>query len=259
MNGMMWQKSWLIPLWAIDFIWLLALLIPACMGKCICHSQHYRKITNEFKWPTGINFGAAEGSDLKIAIVCLSAISIVLDIVAIILFAKQKLHPLVFLGFQGIKTVFWFAIFIVDAHAAANAGDNGLHLLFSTPIFLCSVCQLIYGSAVTYRVRAGKVAYPAEGGVAGFTGKDSPQRGSFAGHRPDGIGAAIPLTSNPPNGPLREASPAQSGASSAAPGLKAVLPHSDVKSASAADNYCDDGGTSAERSYEMQGVAYRDS
>lgn len=112
--------------------------------------------------PIGSNFGL-EGPYFKVAVACLSVISIILDIVAIILFAKQKLHPLVFVGFQGIKTVFWFAIFIVDAYAAATLGGNGLHLLFSIPILLCSICQLIYGSTVAYRLRAGKVAYPAEG------------------------------------------------------------------------------------------------
>lgn len=181
-------------------------------------------------------------------LVIMSGISLIFDITAIILLARQKLTPVTYLVFQCIKAAFWTYIFVGDMIAVANYGIPGLALLFSVVLFATSIGQLIYGSVIMHRKRAGKLLF--RGNYSGvesghLAGHESPPRGSYAAYNPHGM----------PPGPFRDPSPdrAPSPAPSSSTAQQSL--HPAFKQSGAASDHYD--ATAAQQSYEMQNTAYR--
>lgn len=185
-------------------------------------------------------------------------LSLILDITAIILFARHKLSPVTYLVFQCIKTVIWTFIFVVDIISAAEGNENAFSFLWTTVLFATSIGQLAYGSTIMHRKRTGFYERGAYRGVENAdgaathlnTGYESPPRGSYAAYNPNGA---------PPN-PFRDPSPAPSTAAAQNPAAThpAFRP-SDVGGEASA--YYDppakyDSNHGAPQSYEMQERAY---
>lgn len=113
----------------------------------------------------------------------MSALSIILDIVAIALFARPELQAFMYLILQCIKTVFWKFALILDIVAAIRSEDVGLTFLCSTIEFGSSRGRLIYGFIVFHKkatdIILGRGGYKGVGaGMADYQSYDDAPRGS---------------------------------------------------------------------------------
>ena len=88
-------------------------------------------------------------------VVAFGAITIILDITEIILFARQKLRPVANIVLQSIKTLFWTVYFCFAIAAIVEYNTSGLSILFAVILFGSCLCQLGYGAMILHRHRNG--------------------------------------------------------------------------------------------------------
>ena len=135
----------------------------------------------------------------------LSAFTIILDIVEIILAARHKLRPVGNIVMQVIKSIIWTFYFVGTIIGIARGGASGLSIFLVLILFLTCMAQLIYGSVILHRHRKGTLYRGnyalAEGGQAAYTGYNAPPLGAY--NAPYDSGAQ-----NPFRDPSRDASPA---------------------------------------------------
>jgi len=156
-----WLKRVLIPFWVIRIFFMVI-------------------IVGLYAWALSLVASDYAGSYLAgpIVLMILLAICLILDIVSIILYARRKLKPKVFLIFNVFQTLFWLVIWIIEivnasgnpSGAATGAVILGLIVLYVPPppfkklegrtqltIFphhsLSFVGLLIYASIIYHRTR----------------------------------------------------------------------------------------------------------
>ncbi|KAK5124029.1 hypothetical protein LTR85_002226 [Meristemomyces frigidus] len=234
MHDGIWLKRVLVPFWVVDLIWFLVILIFASMDVGLYNEE------------SGIDVIEAA------VLLAMSSISMILDVTAIVLLARHKLTPVTYLVFQCVKTAFWTYPFIVDIVLSAHHYKTGLSFLFTVVLFCTSVGQLAYGSITLDRKRKGKLPHRGQyTGVEGghlAAGYETPPRGSYAAYNPYGA---------PPN-PFRDPSPARGPSPAAsAPTQQPTAMHPAFRPSGEANEYYDPSSV-GDRSYEMQGTAYRD-
>lgn len=197
------------------------------------------------------------GSLAAILLLAMSAISIIFDLAAIVLFARHKLQPVTFLVLSCIKSIFWIFIFAVDIADAVRGDTAGLVAAFalSAVLFLTSVGQIVYGAVVHHRKRKGITGRGNYGGVggagAGYRGADydrTPRASvSYAN------GGAPP---NPFRDPSREPSPAAAQRVPLTAAQEPSLSHPAFRKSGENETYYNNEPPHA--SFEMT-TAYRDS
>lgn len=200
------------------------------------------------------------------------AISIILNITAIVLFSRHKLTPVIYLVFQCIKAAFWTAIAVLIILASLEyylsiatvvlmvvflgtsfGFDISFHHRSTHPrILMHTDRQLIYGSVIFHCHRKGKLS--RRGRYAGvedgpeLANDDLPPRGSYAAYNPHNI---APL--QPSSLANREPAPDYSGTSAL---QHPTTMHPAMRPIGAPAEYYD--ASAAQPLYELQGTAYGD-
>lgn len=144
-----WLKRVLVPLWAFQLIFILALMSVIVW---LCAYSGFQ-ITN-------------------IIVLIISVVCTVLAATEIILFAATRLHPLIYLILQLVKTVTWlvlFALVVVDTirvqkveeSRGYSSGISSVYLFLegfveTLVLFLTSLGALIYASVIYHRHRRAK-------------------------------------------------------------------------------------------------------
>ena len=113
-----WLKRVLVPFWAFQLTFILALISVFIWLRAYSGSQVYanplpssfphHQLHHNFRSPDRPN-------STNIVILIVSAICAVLSVTEIILFAATRLHPLTYLILQLGKTITWFVLFVLAA------------------------------------------------------------------------------------------------------------------------------------------------
>ncbi|KAI3324766.1 hypothetical protein HD806DRAFT_54635 [Xylariaceae sp. AK1471] len=80
----------------------------------------------------------------------ISALTIVIDIVEIVLIARKNMPPALYLSFACIKTLIWLIIFVLDLITLAIVG-----IILSAIVVITSVVQLAFGARIVHKKRKG--------------------------------------------------------------------------------------------------------
>ncbi|KAF1813832.1 hypothetical protein P152DRAFT_393745 [Eremomyces bilateralis CBS 781.70] len=132
-----WMKSVLIPLWIVkNIVRIIMIGIYAVAFGAVDHYTHTR---------------IYDVAVLSIHI-ALCAISVVLDITSLVLFARQMLSPKVFLVFSIVQALIWVGSYILNIFLALR---DATAAAIALTIVLCPayVGALFYASTVFYRYR----------------------------------------------------------------------------------------------------------
>ncbi|KAK3662281.1 hypothetical protein LTR22_006814 [Elasticomyces elasticus] len=157
-----WLKRVLIPFWVIEIIWLIIVLILS--------------IFDFFWWD---RLPSERWISISVVELPFAAVSIILDITAIILFARRNLSTTTYLVFQCLKGAGWAAMFLIDVIFARYG--TAKDLLFTIVLLGTSVGQVAYGSVLVHRRRKGTLVNDcethhkgAESGPPGYTPTEQP-------------------------------------------------------------------------------------
>ncbi|KAK3627709.1 hypothetical protein LTR56_019054 [Elasticomyces elasticus] len=99
-------------------------------------------------------------SSISVVELPFAAVSIILDITAIILFARRNLSTTTYLVFQCLKGAGWAAMFLIDVIFARYG--TAKDLLFTIVLLGTSVGQVAYGSVLVHRKRKGTLIHDCE-------------------------------------------------------------------------------------------------
>ncbi|KAK5730833.1 hypothetical protein LTR15_000771 [Elasticomyces elasticus] len=206
-----WLKRVLVPFWVIEIIWLIIVFILS--------------ILDFFWWD---RLSSERWISISIVELPFAAVSIILDITAIILFARRNLSTTTYLVFQCLKGAGWAAMFLIDVIFARYG--TAKDLLFTIVLLGTSVGQVAYGAVLVHRRRKGTLIHDCE---AHHKGVKSGPPGYTPAEQP----------AEPRVGESVSADPVKSRASGSSGREQGV------------DYY---NGAAAQQSYELQGVARQD-
>ncbi|KAF2812563.1 uncharacterized protein BDZ99DRAFT_474715 [Mytilinidion resinicola] len=133
-----WKKRVLFPFWAFRTSFMVFLIGIYIWAIVIIRSRH--DIEN-VSWGVIILF-------MLLLIICL-----LLDIMAMIMFAKHSLKPGAFLLFNVIQTTIWTVILVLDIVALARPGVNRIGLLGTILVFASFLALLIYSLVIFIKER----------------------------------------------------------------------------------------------------------
>ncbi|KAK5702548.1 hypothetical protein LTR97_003493 [Elasticomyces elasticus] len=118
-------------------------------------------------------------SSISVVELPFAAVSIILDITAIILFARRNLSTTTYLVFQCLKGAGWAAMFMIDVIFARYG--TAKDLLFTIVLLGTSVGQVAYGAVLVHRKRKGTLIHDCEmhhkgveSGPPGYTPAEQP-------------------------------------------------------------------------------------
>ncbi|KAK4561162.1 hypothetical protein LTR86_005117 [Recurvomyces mirabilis] len=250
MHDRVWLKKVLIPFWVVELGFLLVIIIFGSLSLASLveeeayYPTYYRGVIKALYLGTGV-------------LLTMAIISTAFVIASIVLFARHRLNPITFLVFQCIKMCFWTYVFVASIINISGRGSFASSIIFSAPLFACSLGQLIYGSVIMHRKRKGLIGRGEYTGVKpssqAWGGYESPPRGSYAGYNPQGA---------PPN-PFRDTSRASSPNPAARQEPMSydtappVVSHPAHRKGEAEMYYNTPGATN--QSYELQNTGYRGS
>ncbi|KAK5714720.1 hypothetical protein LTR17_017110 [Elasticomyces elasticus] len=142
-NNDIWLKRVLVPFWVIEIIWLIIVFILS--------------IFDFFWWD---RLPSERWISISVVELPFAAVSIILDITAIILFARRNLSTTTYLVFQCLKGAGWAAMFLIDVIFARYG--TAKDLLFTIVLLGTSVGQVAYGSVLVHRKRKGTLIHDCE-------------------------------------------------------------------------------------------------
>ncbi|KAI7175495.1 hypothetical protein KC316_g10074 [Hortaea werneckii] len=145
-NNNLWRRTILIPFWIIDLMLFLAIAAFAGIQIRGFRSNH---------------------EPAPIVMVVMATSSFILEVMAMVLFARRTLQPSVYLAFQCVKTCFWTIFLFLDVAAVAYTAKSKWHkvstvsaalpvpldFLLSGSVFVAALSQLLYGSVVYHKYR----------------------------------------------------------------------------------------------------------
>ncbi|KAK5688564.1 hypothetical protein LTS10_000542 [Elasticomyces elasticus] len=210
-----WLKRVLVPFWVIEIIWLIIVFILS-----ILDFFWWDRLPSE-RWITETD----TSNSISVVELPFATVSIILDITAIILFARRNLSTTTYLVFQCLKGAGWAAMFLIDVIFARYG--TAKNLLFTIVLLGTSVGQVAYGSVLVHRKRKGTLIHDCE-----------------THHK--GVDGMLP-SYTPSEQPVKP----QSGGSVGADPVKSTAFGSSSRQGGV-DYY---NGAAAQQSYELQGVA----
>ncbi|KAK5699295.1 hypothetical protein LTR17_023351 [Elasticomyces elasticus] len=164
-----WLKRVLVPFWVIEIIWLIIIFILS--------------IFDFFWWD---RLPSERWISISVVELPFAAVSIILDITAIILFARRNLSTTTYLVFQCLKGAGWAAMFLIDVIFARYG--TAKDLLFTIVLLGTSVGQVAYGSVLVHRKRKGTLIHDCEthhkgveNGPPGYTPSEQPVKPQSGG------------------------------------------------------------------------------
>ncbi|PSN73564.1 hypothetical protein BS50DRAFT_569089 [Corynespora cassiicola Philippines] len=159
-----WKKRILVPFWIVRILAMIFVIAIYAYALKVLRDQGTSR-----EYP-------AMGVIIVFMLMIIGVL--LLDVLAIILFLKDKLNPTVFLIMNSTQTGFWGGILILDLIAIAR-GANAVGIALTVGIFLSFVGLLIY-AAVNYH-RARKAAQRGHYAPAHNPAAPAPQSASY-GH-----------------------------------------------------------------------------
>ncbi|KAL9067722.1 MAG: hypothetical protein Q9161_006714 [Pseudevernia consocians] len=173
-----WLKRVLIPCWAFQLLFMLALIYVFVWLRAYSGFQKYL-IPSPSSPQISLQLPLTERpNSTNIVVLLISAVCTVLCVTEIILFATTRLHPLTYLILQLVKTIIWLVLFALaavdtvrvqgemkaeEAQEYSLGNTSGYFLLEgfveTLVMFVTFLAALIYASVVYHRHRRVKAHF----------------------------------------------------------------------------------------------------
>nr|POE63150.1 hypothetical protein CFP56_04053 [Quercus suber] len=189
-----WQKRVLIPFLVVEILWVVIyiasgiVLLVGASNLSDADLEDYNSDYTDEEYDRARQIIAIAGGVL----VGVCSFILLLDCIAIILWARHRLMPATQVGFASVKTFIWLVILILNVVSVVRAGGFGF--IWSIILFANALGQLIYSSVILHRYRKGNFS----------------NRGVYTAAPMPVVAPAFDTAYNPPN-PFRDPSPARSG------------------------------------------------
>ncbi|KAF2725576.1 hypothetical protein K431DRAFT_343006 [Polychaeton citri CBS 116435] len=169
------KKSINVTAWVLQILLSLIALGVGAWGLAV-----WNKIKNDSEFDDYQKYSSTITGVYAVQIV-LACITILLDIAEIILSAKSRLLPAIYLTSACIKTLIWGVIFILGLVSLALGS-----IIMGGIIFITSLIQLVYGARIVHKKRRGTLSggsyKPAANGQEAELG--FAPSGSYAAYNP---------------------------------------------------------------------------
>lgn len=149
MYGDLWLKRVLIPLWVIQLIFTILVLLSASVGLGVWQ-ENADDFSEEYDNTEDVEKAIKIGAGVYIAV---SSVTILFNIVEIVLFARKRLNPIVAVVLNSITTLIWVVIVILAIVALVQSGVSVLGFIFFLVITATCKGKLLYASMVLHRYR----------------------------------------------------------------------------------------------------------
>ncbi|KAF1991319.1 hypothetical protein K402DRAFT_122938 [Aulographum hederae CBS 113979] len=163
------QKRVLIPFWVLRMLFSLALI--GIYATAVGFVAYYNDNNdNDSYIDNSRPSSSVEKTAVAVVAVLLAfmVISLIFDIVEIILFARRRLTPVVFLVLNVLQTAIWLVFFCLAVAGAATTRNGALGTVLYLITFLLSLGLMIYASVVLHRHRSSRGAYTPANQTSGL-------------------------------------------------------------------------------------------
>ncbi|OTB05618.1 hypothetical protein M426DRAFT_319603 [Hypoxylon sp. CI-4A] len=163
------KKKVNVTAWVIQGIACIVLIAASVWALWVVHrSDRYAKYSTLFVIAAGLQIG-------------ITATNIVMNLIEIILIAKKRMPPWLYLSSACIKTTVWGVVFVLDAIAM-----NVVGAVVTLALLLTSILQLTHGAVLVHRKRRGTL----KGGS--YARAENPTMGFMEEGVYDGGGGGLP-------------------------------------------------------------------
>nr|POE82665.1 hypothetical protein CFP56_75117 [Quercus suber] len=167
-----WHKRVLIPFFVIEILWSLIFIATGALSIIAAQKLDAFEVLDSSLSDQEYDAALRVLAIIAGVFIAVASITLILDLTAIILWARHRLMPATQVAFTSVKTFFWLVIFVLKVAAVVRSGGLGfiwsivlLYALHSPPRpFLDpandlpsanSLGQLIYASVILHRYRKG--------------------------------------------------------------------------------------------------------
>ncbi|KAF7196051.1 hypothetical protein HII31_02677 [Pseudocercospora fuligena] len=155
MYNNLWLKRVWIPLWVIQLIFVLILLVVSSFALYGVAYIDENDPTNDYdNVYTALNAVAA-------VYIAICGLTVLFTLVEIILLARKRLNPVVAVSLESILFLIWLIIFvlvIVGVARAPRQAGSALGFIFIIVVLATSLGKLIYSSVILHRYRKNRSA-----------------------------------------------------------------------------------------------------
>lgn len=126
-----WHPGVLITFWAVGLLWILALLAFSLFELIVNNGFGEVLLHAGYDYELIIGSGYYQFS-MAVVYIVLCVVSVALDLPGVVLYAKRRLRPVVYLSTTTVKCVFTLAAFVYQAILFDTFAL--FYFIFSTPV-----------------------------------------------------------------------------------------------------------------------------